>query len=362
MVSYMAKFASYESMTSEKGWFSIIPALSYGKFLNMIVGPRSTGKSVGTAIYMLWRYFKYGDKFMYVRRTKDTLELTAVDWFTSAVEILKDNGFDFEFSYDKKNYYINGEHCGYALPLNAQQKVKGKNYSDCKWIIYDEFIAFDGERYLGSSANPLSEYKSLISLFQTVDRGVGRAFRNETKIIALGNAETFYNPLFMGTKADAYLRLDAHFIAPKTKQWMVQLVHRTDSKASEDYKNSIGYQLSDERTKAYAYENISKENMGSEFIKKILKPMQPLCNFIWEGHKMGLYADHKAGIFYVSTKSNYSPENLALTTADHRPNYFLAQHYNPYITLLRDAYDSGNLFFENAHVKFYIDNYLNYTI
>ena len=122
----MAK--SYPAMTSELGWFSIIPALSYGKYLNMIVGPRYTGKSVGTAIYVLYDYLKNGHKFMYVRRTKDTLELTAVDWFTSAVEILKDNGYEIEFSYDAKNYYLNGEHCGYALPLNAQQKVKGKNY------------------------------------------------------------------------------------------------------------------------------------------------------------------------------------------------------------------------------------------
>lgn len=353
---------SYEGMTSKKGWFSITPALSYNKYLNMIVGPRSVGKSVSVAIFVLYNYIKTKRKFIYVRRTKDTLEMTASDWFTSAVEIMKDNGYDISFDYDAKNYYINGEHCGYALPLNAQQKVKGKDYSDCDWIIFDEFIAFDGERYLGNKTNPLSEYKALISLYQTVDRGVGQAYRNATKIIALGNAETFYNPLFMGTKADAYLRLDAHFISPKNVPWLVQLVKREDSKASEDYKDSIGYQLSDERTKAYAYENISKENTESEFVKKLTIPMHGLCNFVWDGHKMGFYADYKTGIFYVSGHPSCAPNTFALTTSDHRPNYFLAQHNNTFIKLMRDAYDNGKIFFENNHIKFYIDNYLNFTI
>lgn len=353
---------SYEGMTTQKGWFSITPALSYNKNLMMIVGPRSVGKSVSVAIYMLYQYLKTGRKFMYIRRTKDTLELTAAEWFTSAVQIMKDNGYEFEFSYDTKNYYINGEHCGYALPLNAQQKYKGANFSDCDWIIFDEFIAFDGERYLGSKTNPLSEYKALISLYQTVDRGVGKPYRNETKIIALGNAETFYNPLFMGTQADKYLRLDAHFISPKDTQWLIQLVHREDSKASEEYKSSIGYMLSDERTKAYAYENISKENGKNDFVKKITNPMQGICNLVWENHHMGLYADYKTGIFYISSKKNYAPQTFALSTQDHRPNYFLAQHGNVFIRMIRDAYDDGKLYFENNNIKFYIDNYLNYTI
>ena len=352
---------SYEGMTSQKGWFSITPALSYGKHLNMIVGPRSVGKSVSVAIFVLTQYLKTGREFMYVRRTKDTLELTAAEWFTSAVQIMKDNGYEFEFSYDAKNYYLNGDHCGYAVPLNAQQKLKGGNFSDCDYIIFDEFICFDGERYLGSRTNPLAEYKALISLYQTVDRGVGVAYRNETKIIALGNAETFYNPLFMGTKADKYIRLDAHFISPKNVPWMIQLVHRDDSKASEDYKGSIGYQLSDERTKAYAYENISKENEKNSFVKKLNIPMQSLCNFVWDGRKMGFWADYRSGIFYVCNKLTYG-QMFALTNADHRPNYFLAQHNNTYIQMLRDAYDSGKLYFENNNIKFYIDNYLNFTI
>lgn len=353
---------SYEGMTSQKGWFSITPALSYGRHLNMIVGPRSVGKSVSVAIFVLTQYLKTGREFMYVRRTKDTLELTAAEWFTSAVQIMKDNGYEFEFSYDSKHYYINGNHCGYALPLNAQQKYKGANFSTVDWVIFDEFIAFDGERYLGNRTNALAEYKALISLYQTVDRGVGNAYRNEVKMICLGNAETFFNPLFMGTGADAYLRLDAHFIAPKGKEWLVQLVHREDSTASQEYKQSIGYQLSDERTKAYAYENISKENAKNDFVKKIEIPMQGLCNFVWDGKTMGFWADYKSGTFYISNKKTYAPMTYALTNNDHRPNYSLAKHCNAYVTRMREAYEDGKLFFETNNIKFYIDNYLNYVV
>lgn len=353
---------SYEAMTTQQGWFSMTPILSYARFLMMICGPRSIGKSVGCAIWIIYDYLKNKHKFVYTRRTRDTLELTAVDWFASAVKIMHNYGYNFEFSYDSKHYYIDGELCGYALPLNAQQKVKGKNFDNIFWLIYDEFIAFDGERYLGSQNNPLAEYRALMSLAQTLDRTVGNAHRNEVKIIALGNAESFYNPLFMGSGADKFVRTDAHFIAPKGLRWIVQMANFKDSPASKDYEDSVFYQLSDERTKAYAYGNIPKEEMNRAFVKKLTQPMKPLCNFIWDGQDMGFYADYKTGIFYVSHKKNYSPMIFALNFEDHRPNYQIARNSNAYVGMLKKAYDEGHIFFETHKIKYYIDNFLNYVV
>lgn len=349
-------------MTAGAGWYSLTELLSYGRPLSMVVGPRSIGKSVSTAIWCLTRYLRYGERFLYVRRTKDTLELTAPDWFTSAVQILHDGGWgDIAFDYDKKHYYIGGDECGQALPLNAQQKYKGSDFSRFFWLVFDEFIAFDGERYLGSASNPMAEYRALISLFQTMDRGIGVPYRNKVRIICLGNAETFYTPIFMGCGADRYLRTDSHFVAPKGKPWVVQLARREDSVASAEFEASWGYQLSDERTRAYAYENRPKE-ATELFIEKRIVPMTPLAVLTWEGMSMTLCSDPARGDLYVRRGDKSGVQHFALTHNDHRPAYELAQGGNFIIHMMKDNYVKGRLFFETARIKYAIDNFMKFTV
>lgn len=352
---------SYESLTGDKGWFSMTPILSYGRHLNVITGKRSTGKSTGAALYVLMSYLRGEGGWIYSRRTKDETDLTCASWFDNAVDILKMNGVECKVEYSGGKYYVNGKEAGRAIPLSLQQKTKGDNLSFAKWLIYDEFISFDG-RYLGGKNNSIFEYQALMSLYQTADRGIGQSHRNEVKIICLGNNDSYYNPIYMAIGADKYLRIDTHFLSPKGEEWVVEQLRDTDATAAEDYLESVSYKLSDERTKAYAYENKAKEEASNDFIEKITKPMQALCNFVYEGTRMGAYCDFSGGMVYISRKTNCE-KTIALTTIDHKPNYVLVgRNRNFEACLVKDMYDMGQIRFENIRLKYCIDNWLKYVV
>lgn len=340
--------------------------LSYGRVLNFSIGSRSIGKSTGFAIMMLKDYIEKGRQFIYVRRTKDELLETAPSYFDNAVDILKSKGIDIQdFYYKGGKYYLNGEICGYALPLSLQQKYKSSNYSLVWWILYDEFMLTPGTNstYIGGNGGSLAEVDAMTSLYQTVDRGVGKAFRNECKIIFVGNAGTFFNPFFINYKIDRYLRPDSKYIAPKNDIYVCEFTRETE--ATKYIKESYGYLMSTEKTKAYAYNNKCADLKGDEFITK--KPEGrhiSLCNFVYNGEKYGLYSYPEAGYLYVSHKEAVGRMNIALTTGDHRPNYLMIKTWsnNPTTKLLKEMYNIGDIRFYDYKCKLAVDFYLSYDV
>lgn len=356
------KLPNYESLTTDRGWFSMSPILSRGRHLNIITGKRSSGKSTGCALYILMDYLKTGKGWVYSRRTKDETDMTCASWFDNAAQILRSEGVDVNVEYKGGVYYVNGEKAGEAIPMSLQQKRKGDNLSFVKWIIYDEFIAFDG-RYLGGKDKPLYEYQAIMSLYQTCDRDIGISHRNEVKIVCLGNSDSYYNPVYMAKGIDKYLTLESHFIAPKGEEWVVEQLRPEDATSAEDYMDSVAYKLSDERTKAYAFENLAKEQAANEFIKKCNDPMDPICNLIYNGLKMGVHYSRRQGLFYVDRRE-VNTKTYALTSEDHTPNYWLVKGGKGVeeIKQLRSLYEQGRVRFAEPKIKWSIDNYFHYVV
>lgn len=341
--------------------------LSYGRPWIFSVGSRSIGKSTGFAIYMIKRYLKEGSKFIYVRRTEDEVQNTCKSFFSTAIQILKDNGEDIEdFKYENKDYYIKltGEEeykqCGTVVPLSQEQKYKSRNFSEYNTIIYDEFISRDPNRYLGNKDNRLFEYDCALSLYQTVDRGIGQSYQNDTIFIFTANNSSYYNPIFMALGIDEYLRTDTKICAPKGKLWIVE--QTTSVKGTETIKDSYGYKLSDEKNKAYAYENIGFD-AHMNFVEKVDKPMRGLINLKYNGHVMGVYTVDSEGIVYICNKPTET-FTIALTAGDQdKVNYMLATRYHDsyFMKTIRDAYYSGFVRFETNKCRYEISNYFMLT-
>lgn len=341
--------------------------LSYGRPWIFSVGSRSIGKSTGFAIYMLKRFLKDGSKFIYVRRTEDETMNTCRSFFDNAIQILRANGEKIEdFKYDSRFYYIkmNGEEkykeCGTIIPLSQEQKYKSGNYQDYNTILYDEFISRDPNRYLGNKNNPEYEYDCCLSLYQSVDRGIGMSYQNKTTFIFTANNSSYYNPLFMALGIDEYLRTDTKICAPKGKLWIVEQTVAVEG--TKTIKDSYGYQLSNEKNKDYAYENIGFDTYMN-FVEKINKPMFAIANLKYNGHVMGVYTIDEDGIVYVCNKP-CGLRTLALTCGDQdKVNYMLADRYrDSYVmTTLRDAYYRGMVRFETNKCKYEIANYFMLT-
>lgn len=347
-------------------FYSPTKLLSYGKVLNFSQGSRSIGKSTGFAIMLILDYIKHRHQFIYVRRTEDETQLTAPTYFDNAINILRGKGIEIgEFTYNGGRYYIDGDICGYAIPLSLQQKYKSSNYSDVYWIIYDEFMKMPGgSSYLGGRANSMAEVEAMTSLYQTVDRGIGRAFRNETRIIFIGNAGTFFNPFYINYGVDRYLRPDTKYLAPKNDIYVVELTGETN--ATREIRDSYGYKMSTEKTKAYAYENKFADTFGNnDFIKHEPEGSRyPLVNLAYEGEIYGIYMYETLGFLYVGHKQVDGRKILSLTTEDHRPNYLLISNWrgHPITSLIKEMYDKGCLRFSDAKCKMVIDFFLKYDL
>lgn len=340
--------------------------LSYNKVLNFSIGSRSIGKSTGFALFLLKEFIEYGRQFIYCRRTLDETQLTAPSYFDNAVNILQMSGYDIkQVTYSGGEYLCDGKKCGYAIPLSLQQKYKSSNYSDVWYILYDEFMIMPGSqaRYIGGSTNASAEVEAMVSLFQTVDRGVGKSARNECRIIFVGNAGTFFNPFFVNYGIDRYLRPDTKYLSPKDDVYVVELTRETE--ATKDIKNSNGYKISTEKTRQYAYENKYADLTGDDFIEK--NPhgrYAQMFNVIYDGKTYGIRQYPDAGYIYVSERECEGRPTMALTTADHKPNYLMMKnwHGHPYTKLLKEMYDRGCIRFYSYKCKLVVDFYLCYDV
>lgn len=378
------RIPSYDELT--EGWFSVRPIMSYQRHLMCVTGKRTSGKSTGVSLFVLLEFRRTHQGWIYTRRTKDETYLTAPDWFDNACEILNkylSEDKQINILYRGGNYYyhegpireidedgnekeISGLYddqyiCGKAIPLSQQQKYKGSNFSWIDYIIYDEFVVFEGSSpYLGGFANPLLEYRMLMSLYQTVDRGVGVPYRNQTKIFCLGNNDSYVTPIYMALGVDKYIRVDTRFLAPKGEEWVVQQLKAEDTTKLEDYKNSISYKLADERTREYAFENIAREEADTQFVQKLKVTMHPLFNATFDGYDMIVYQYSKG--WYVMPGHQNGLHSYALTLKDHSIDRTLTSgSYGFPLQQMKKNFADGFVTFENKKCKMCFMSYFRFV-
>lgn len=344
--------------------------LSYNRPFMMSVGSRSIGKSTGWQIMLLKNYLKTGKLFIYLRRTDKELYATAPTYFDDGVSIIKEQeGSIFDFKYDKQLYWIQRkegdewEVCGVAVPLNLQHQIKSSKTTYLHrvgWILYDEFILEDSRLYLGNKESMTSEFDKLMSLYKTVDRGIGKAFRNETKVICLGNNYSYFNPIYIGLGVDRYIRTDSSYIAPEGELWCLE--QTTEVEATKDIKTSWAYRLSGEQQGASDYDNTAKEAHGC-FVERMTGPMQIMFNVKFAGHCMGVYKMQNEGVLYICDKPG-SCKTLCLTVGDqNQVDYMLAVKSgdSEWMKVIKTYFMNGRIRFQTNKCKFDIVNYFKLT-
>lgn len=337
--------------------------LSTGKPYLISIGVRSAGKSTGFLIHLLKEWMFKGKQFIYIRRTKDELDETAPNAFDNAVTVYnnyygKRGKKKIEsVEYKGHEYRINGVLAGYAIPLSLQNKFKSLPFENVWYMFYDEaLISKQGGRYLGGQANPFQEAEALMSLFVTVDRGIGKAFRNELTAIIVGNNERYTSPIFMRLDIDKMLTRETKFLNPKHKPWAVEQTFSVGALA--DARKSNAYALSSDYNKAYAFDGgvFTNEFLGEPAGKK-----KPIYNIKFEDFVMGVYYTETDNVLYISSKpvERKDLKTYALTMSDHTPNYQLAKDWknNTMLRMLRDAYVVGAVRFANSRCRYAVDTF-----
>lgn len=305
--------------------------LTFNRPLNFVTGSRSVGKSTGIGIFFILDFLKNGHKFIYTRRTIDETKLTCKSFFNSAVSIINKHTKHkiVYIRYDRLKYFIkyideNGEevekHCGDIIPLNRNAKMKSSNYEEYCNLVFDEFICQDASMYLGTKSNPFVEPDAIQDLYVTIDRGIDRPFRNETRFFFLGNTSTIYNPFFLKYNVTRYIVEGARYIRPKNDIWVLERVESVE--ATKEYKDSFAYKMMDEGQRDYAFKNKGSDN--DKYIKKLPDIRFYQCTLVFGGEEYGVWTDkdyryyigkaQKHGYTYSLDITSHSENDLQLVT------------------------------------------------
>lgn len=368
MFNFGKIYKNLEEMNN--GFWSVTKILSYGRPTMVVTGSRSVGKSTQIAALCLLTYIKTGRKFMYVRRRPIDVQKTYKTFFNNAVSIVNTyctgvpkikgvkaykGNYWIAFSEDEEGN-LEWEECGCYVALSQEENYKSSVFSEYVIMVYDEFISKDRNKYLGTKENTDAEWDALVSLYQSVDRGVDTPYRNETALFLLGNKSTVYNPVALSLGLVDYVRKGARFTAPKGKVWIWEDIDHVD--ATVNYEDSYAYQMSSEKVKRYAYENEGEDS--DIFIKKPgIAIYHTTLRF--KGQDYGVYSDQQFNMYIDKAKPGYAVVSLDLMSHD-GSDVGLIRKWNdsPVLVLLTKAFMQGRLYFGNGKIQAIFLRYLEF--
>lgn len=320
-----------------RNYFDISSILDYGKFINMIVGGRGIGKTYSTKCLCVRRFLKSGTRFIYLRRYATELENVSV-FFDDIKNSDEFANVDFDVKGGK--FYINGSIAGFYFALTSDIIRKGTSFTNVSCIFFDEFLLENTQchHYLKN------EMRYFMSVLESVFRDRKKCF-----VIMLSNnvtSENIYSRSFNVKQPRNKKRVFTNEIV---------LYHEPDSedflgekKDTDLYKLSVMVGLD-----KYMYNNDSLNDNDIFIGNKSGGGFTYGCTFILSGEKVGMWINQQKGILVLSSDIMSSPSVYALTREDHSPNslFFATSSNNYYIKLLRAGFQTGNILFENQHIK-----------
>lgn len=359
--------------------------LSYNRTLNIVTGPRGSGKSTGWPIQLVSRFCatrtndpiigEYPELFVFMRPDPRGYGESAPGYFDNVMQIIRDRlGITLDIKYkggaDGGEYLIDGQLAGYGFPLGRYLDYKSTTRRVYHMLL-DEFVAegksTGGTGYNGGKARPMFDPEALMSLLVSYDRQVSDdyegMFRNEVKIYLAGNNYSYNTPYYVYFGIDKYLRTDSKFIAPKGAEWVLEQT-APPPEYSRAAEKSNAAALMGARDAAYTFSNTAVQGADvSAFVKRPRGQLSAICNLVSDGDTYGVYMCADDGLVYIMEGQAPSGMCIALTAADHRPNYLMSIRFSDTLAMrtIRDAYLRGYLRFSSAKSKYVVDNYFMYV-
>lgn len=307
--------------------------LSYGAYLNFILGNRGPGKTYGSKKWVVSHFLKTGQKFVWVRRYKTEFDDNATFFGKIAAQFP-----DHKLAVKGKSYFVDGKEAGCRVVLSTSRMKKGTEYPGFDTIIFDEFLIDKGVYHYLSG-----ETEIFLDLVDTVFRG-----REDVRAFLLANTISVANPYFdyfhltppdgagIICKNDKLVEVvaDADFIAEKSQSRFGRLIAGT---AYGDYNLTAGFR-----------------NDSPEFIEKRQGKCNYLFTLVYKNVSLGVWSNLQRGKIYVSESYDKSCNNrFVLTLEDMRPNTLLLSTVQRtyYLKNFIINFRNGNVYSENQNVK-----------
>lgn len=281
------------------GWVNWDYIMDQPESIISVVGARGTGKTYGLFKWMT----EHREKFIYLRRLKSQLEECRKDDGNPFRKLNQDQGLNIRpfpsggsvlFRYDDKA----GAAASVGVALSVVANVRGVDYSDINYIVFDEFIASDGERPIKN------EFQAFLNFYETVNRNRELEGKPAVKAILLGNANKIANPYFSGWHC---MKRVLKMIAGDQMVWR-----------SDDHSRMI-ILLLNSPVSARKSETVLYRNANNDFIQMALdnafrtdetiiksEPLKEFTHIVSVG-EIGIYRHKAERRYYVSATTYKTP-------------------------------------------------------
>lgn len=317
-------------------YYDLTKILSYNAFLNFLIGERGVGKTYSTSKFVTKQFIKKGEQFAYIRRYKTELKKAVPKFFDSLV---KNNEFPDHKLYNKgESFYINDKIAGYSMTLSTAQDLKSSNFSNVKYIIFDEFIIEEGQKHYLAN-----EVENFLGLIESIAR------MRDVKIFMLGNAVTIANPYFIFF--DINLPYNTDIKTYKNGLILIQYMKNENYRQAKR-ESKFGQLIEGTDYEKYAIDNAFRMD-NKDFIEKKSGSSKYSFGFIYKDNKYGVWFDFNGGKIFVSNDFQENGQTFACTLSDHSPNTMLisaAKQYNCWRLFIRN-FKLGNVYYENQKIK-----------
>ena len=176
----------YKEWKLKRCWYDVRRVLSYNALYNFIIGLRNSGKTYSWKVKVVDWFLERGWRFMWLRRKVTEADETIIGFFDTIAKdeyLLKKYG-EIKYVTKGNQLFINDKFAGEVQALVQHQKLKSREFTDFKTIVFDEFISESGRNeYLPDEVNALH------GLVLTVMR-----HKKNFRVIMLGNSVRFNNP------------------------------------------------------------------------------------------------------------------------------------------------------------------------
>ncbi len=326
------------------GWVNWDYLLSQPESFLAVVGARGTGKTYG----LLKKLVLEDKPFIYLRRLKSQLDQCGREEGNPFKKINFDAGTDIKpFPTQGFISFRRGEKTGslmaVGVALSVVANTRGTDFSDIDYIVFDEFIASDGERPIKN------EFAAFLNFYETVNRNRELEGKQSVKCIMLGNANKLANPYFAGWH---FMRTALKMIKGNQMVWRSDdktrmIVLLLDSPISSMKQDTVLYKNASKDFMSMALDNAFRTD-ATNIKSENLKEYKHLVSV----GEIGIYKHKSERKYFVSSVVQNVPYYEAFGMG-------LKMFQNDYMMLKLFYLSYKNIYFENFESEIIFRELLN---
>ena len=277
---------------TKAGWVNWDYIMNQPESIISVVGARGTGKTYGVMKWLI----EHEKRFIYLRRLKTQLDECRKEVGNPFKKLNSDldmnikpfpAGGTVSFNIDERG----GKNVAVGVALSVVANIRGVDYSDYDYIVFDEFISSDGERPIKN------EFQAFLNFYETVNRNREIEGRTAVKCIMLGNANRISNTYFTGWHC---MRRVLNMIRGKQYVWRTDdrtrmIILLIDSPISEKKQDTVLYQNANNDFIMMALDNAFR----TDETKIKSEPLKEYVHIVSVG-EIGIYKHKSKRKYYVS--------------------------------------------------------------